>query len=160
MEAALNAPHGRGWCCPLCWQVKSWCLGGTQQGDSHDGFIPNGWRAQGCGSASLLATRQDKESCGPSPEFTDPDCHLSPPSQATSGSVLLFRLRPSGSAVGRNLPGQEFTARPCSVSGWGWGMAQLFRVFKEPQEMPRMGFSCIWFLTSEPPYCQDREHLS
>ena len=83
-----------------------------------------------------------------------PRRHRPPP------AVLLFRLRPSGSAVGRNLPGQEFTARLCSVSGWGWEMAQLFRVFEEPQEMPRIGFSCIWFLTSEPPYCQDRAHHS
>lgn len=39
-------------------------------------------------------------------------------------------------------------------------MAQLFCVFEEPQEMPRVGFSCFWFLISEPPYRQDREHLS
>lgn len=161
MELCSTCPTGVAGAILLAGRLSPDVWDQTQQGNVHDGFLPNGQRAQG--HAALTACwlqGQDEESYGPS------RVHRSglPSVPAATGRLLLSvavqvkneRFLPweGTSPVQNSWPG------PALFWAGGGGMAQLFCVFEEPQEMPRVGFSLFGSSFPEPsPYRQDREHL-
>lgn len=84
---------------------------------------------------------------------TNPDCHLSLFSKATSCPEAQLRVRHGSSTAGGSLASKGSWPGPAQFPGRCGGGSPLLHIFEEAQEGPGPGL-CL--LSS--PYCQDSKH--